>query len=671
MKDYINKVITLDTETEGFEGPLKRIAIYDGEEVVYGYTFDDIEYRLYYWYNKGYFPHIYIHNLEFDLRKLPFVFDKRNILWSKTRIINGRYVRVANKDYYFHDSFRLLDDSLANLSRDFGVEHGKLDLWSEVQAHYPDQYKDIEDYFIRCDKDDPIYVEYLGYDVMALYEVLQKLCDVAGIAMETLPDIMTTASLSKYIFRHGYKGKIFGAGAYSDYDMLTLNKSWSYDTPIDDNYSDTSISYADIEAKIRQAYFGGRTEVIKPELTPGDKYAGYHYDVNSLYPYACYINDYPIGRPQYYTNPGDIETRFGLWCRRPKNNGLGFVHAKVYVPPQHIPPLPIYRDKLVFLTGYLDGWWTYPELQYAVDNCGVEILEYIEMIHFRRTYPVYREFIQVFASLKQEADEQHNKALRTLSKRLMNLAYGYTCMRRDDKTALQPISKYAKYKDRIVYVNNEMGYIEYRSYIHSDTIQVQVGTYVTSYARLILLDAMRKANTAGDVYYCDTDSIVCSHPLPDAVVHPTELGKWKLEGKLKAGIFLRPKVYVEVTDDETNIRFKGVTRSSRGTMDYSTYEQLLMLLKMGSKDDITVERNTKRFRSLKYSQKKQIDYNYMEEVTKSIKLGAPQKRMMDYINNTTRAWHMDSYEMFYNFKFRPNYEGVKAADGSIINPAIL
>ena len=37
------KILTLDTETEGFAGNLKRIAVCDGKKVTYGYTFLDIE----------------------------------------------------------------------------------------------------------------------------------------------------------------------------------------------------------------------------------------------------------------------------------------------------------------------------------------------------------------------------------------------------------------------------------------------------------------------------------------------------------------------------------------------------------------------------------------------------------------------------------------------------
>lgn len=46
-----------------------------------------------------------------------------------------------------------------------------------------------------------------------------------------------------------------------------------------------------------------------------------------------------------------------------------------------------------------------------------------------------------------------------------------------------------------------------------------------------------------DCYYTDTDSVFLSNPLPDHMVDSNELGKFKLEGKIKEGHFLAPKSY--------------------------------------------------------------------------------------------------------------------------------
>ena len=134
------KLITLDTETyDGLKGKLKRIAIYDGHNIHYGYHFSDIEPILINYSRMGFSVEIYIHNMEYDLRKISEVFEKVN--WKKSLMINGKLATLTSKDYTFHDSFKILPMSLKKLSEGFNVKHGKLDLWEAVQKTYPDKYE--------------------------------------------------------------------------------------------------------------------------------------------------------------------------------------------------------------------------------------------------------------------------------------------------------------------------------------------------------------------------------------------------------------------------------------------------------------------------------------------------------------------------------------------------
>ena len=76
------------------------------------------------------------------------------------------------------------------------------------------------------------------------------------------------------------------------------------------------------------------------------------------------------------------------------------------------------------------------------------------------------------------------------------------------------------------------------------------------------------------IYYKDTDSIVVDKPLPDFLVSSTELGKLKLEHVLKKGIFIAPKVYCLVTEDNQFIyKVKGLNKNV--TLTLSDFESLL------------------------------------------------------------------------------------------------
>lgn len=644
------KLFTLDTETVGLGGAIRRIAIYDGETVTYGYNFADVEHILE-TASEDYNVHCYIHNLNFDARKCPEIFRPDNVRWNMCLVINRKYATISCKKYTLHDSFQLLPMSLAKASKSFDLTHGKLDLWDEVQKEYPGQYKNHVDFLSRCHVDDPLYLKYLGFDVMALYELIMKIVDVSTIPLEHLVKCPTTASMSKYLIKNGFNGQPFISEnrTKTDFEIMTANKYWLSQKPLKE-FPD--VSYAELEYKIREAYYGGRTEVFTPKIKEtGETVNAYHYDVNSLYPYACLVNEYPVGVPDFYTDKTKISYKWRFWLKY--HRGLGFMKCRVYIPHQKIPPLPSRLDKLCFLTGYVEGYWTFHEIEYAVKNCGVQILEMYEMVYFKYTFPVYKNFIQSFSDMKEQATIDENTALREFSKLIMNTAYGWTCMSRDDKTELDFISKkdYYRDKERLVNYDEELGFVEIKSIVRTLTIQVQVGAYVTSYARLILLDALRKQAEKGEVYYCDTDSIVCEKPMDEEMIDNVAIGKWGLENVVKKGLFLQPKLYVEETADKTNFKFKGVTKERQKSFTYEFYEEIYNALCNHQPGTITVEEHIERLPSLITAQKRQIDPNQIIITSKNLNLENTQKRNIDYKNNVSEPWYMPDIDYFKTFDF--------------------
>lgn len=644
-KKRINRLYSLDTETIGLDGDIKRIALYDGQEVHYGYTFDDVEPILIEGYKRGENPHVYIHNLEFDARKMPKIFERGNINWNQTILISNKYARIRCQKYTLHDSFKLLPMSLANLSKAFDLEHGKLDLWEEVQREYPGEYTDHVDFLNRCDPDNKLYLKYLGFDVISLYELIEKLMDVSGLSLDEMIGRLSTASLSRFLFKNGYKGRKFitEGERLSDYDILTKFKAWGSDKPQANFHGK---SYLDIENIIREGYSGGRTEVFIPRLEGGK---GWHFDINSLYPSVMIDNEYPISTPEYYDNPALCKNVWNMW--KSDGVGLGFIRANVYIPLQHIPPLPVKMGKLVFPCGEVSGVWTFTELDYAMKNCGVELRDISEVVYFKRTFKVFKNFVSCFYDLKTEGKTTGNPALTQLAKLILNTGYGWTALRRDDKTELKDIDQLEKYEDRLNYTNEELGFINIQSIVKSDSIQPQIGAYVTSYARLALLDMLRRMDAKTNVYYCDTDSIVTGEPLPAEYVHATDLGKWDLEGVLTDGIFLFPKVYTEVKEGKNTVKFKGISRETQTSLDFQFYSDLLEKLKAGSKDEIIVERGKELLRSIMYTQKMGIDANRLEYRDKKINLANVQKRNMDYSNNSSMPWYFETLEEFNSFTF--------------------
>lgn len=639
------KILTLDTETyDGLRGKLKRIAIYDGYRVYYGYDFDDVSSVIDNYNDSGYDVHVYIHNMEFDLRKIPQIFDKNNVDWSKSLIINNNIVKLKTLSCVYQDSFALLPSSLARLSKDFDIEHCKIDLMAAVNKAYPGEYKNNVDFLDRCNRDDPIYLEYLGYDVISLYEVIYKVIKMLAIPVNRFVNIFTTASLSRYIFKYGYNGQ----GTYYKYEFKDP-KNVNSDYKIMTEYQWTKSP--EIEDFIRLGYCGGRTEVFKPLLkTKSGDYA-YYYDVNSLYPFVMQLYAYPVGKPVFYKNAYEAERYFKRYCRLKNPNICGYINCTVHVPEQNIPPLPVKIGKLTFPTGTICGVWTYQELEYAINNCGCKILEYHAVCHFARSYKIFDRFVKFFANMKEDADAQKNEALRTLVKLIMNTGYGYTGMTRDDKFVLDSIGNKDDYAE-IRYIDTELGFIEVPAVIESEYIQVQVAAYVTSRARLVWLDAARKVEAKGGiVYYGDTDSIVSSIKFDDDIVDPRVLGKWKLEKKPTDGIFIKPKVYaLKLYDNNDSIKFKGVSKDYISQMDFKYYQDMLQKIKMGEKE-MLVEEGRTVLRGLMYLTKNHIDYGNYETRDKKVYFDRQEKRNIDYKNNTSKPLHFNSLDDFLKFDY--------------------
>jgi len=65
---------------------------------------------------------------------------------------------------------------------------------------------------------------------------------------------------------------------------------------------------------------------------------------------------------------------------------------------------------------------------------------------------------------------------------------------------------------------------------------VQIAAAITAHARIYMYPFLSRA----DCFYTDTDSVVLSSPLPEELISSTELGKFKLEYRVREGIFIAP-----------------------------------------------------------------------------------------------------------------------------------
>jgi hypothetical protein len=711
------KVFTFDTETRGLDGEIFRVGCFDGKQYHDANDFEKIK-KILLRNSLTYDVHIYIHNLEFDVSKIVYDIGDE-ILFNDSLIINGRAAVIKTFYFTFHDSFSLFPMSLDKLCKEFDVKDRKQDLIKILENnpdyhHYLkkrkrtlsiaelndlDEYEieelfenleDLEEidpeetknfFFRTVPADDPILNEYLEFDCRSLFEIINTTMEISGLTVDEFLRCPTTASMSMKIFKTLFPDQ--------------------YETATSSYFKGKNITS---EYFLRQGYYGGRVEVFIPELIGG----GFHLDKNSMYPDVMRKYQYPTGD---YAEHDEHSSEGAFLFYLLTGQGGGFLECEVEIPEMNIPPLP-YRDynlgKLIFPVGTIRGTWAFPELKFAMER-GVEIKKYFKAITFERMSSIFIGFVNHFEKLKTEntfdpenPDKKINLAVRQFSKTVMNSLYGKFCTNRerDAYISVKEIPAYLKrarkrknqseenlntieFFERVLengtleteeeYISegkefpmmyNHFGVQEnlyrFTHTIDPDYIQVQIGAYVTAYARMELYMAMELIEkNGGRVFYTDTDSVVSDINLPAEMRHPTEFGKWDLENKLEWANYLQAKAYIEKTvDGLTNKKLKGVTKSKVNKMTDDDFKFVAAAQKNQDRDRVKIiVPEEEIFNKIKFVQayKTNQSFEKMNLIQKSITVrGIVDKRIMDYENNTSRPHKYDgeyvnSMESYFTF----------------------
>lgn len=242
-----------------------------------------------------------------------------------------------------------------------------------------------------------------------------------------------------------------------------------------------------------------------------------------------------------------------------------------------------------FPLGKLSGWYFSEKLKFSREH-GYEITV-IKGYEFNKEVKMFYNYVKDIYNKKVNASNSVQKAI---SKSLLkNLLGRFGIHLEKYKTELvdeNTFNNISMIRDVKGYTNiGDMSLVSYSTSVNYDSIKqldldlnevlkhnkyseitaqsassVVISAAVTAYARIIMckhkLDIL---NTGGKIYYSDTDSIVTDIELPSELVSNNELGKFKLEYKVKEGIFISGKTYCLITQDDKLIkRAKGVNIDS-------------------------------------------------------------------------------------------------------------
>lgn len=438
--------------------------------------------------------------------RIIFAKEKRN---PRKRKYKNKYVTVYD-NWTFLDSMNLYPMALDTVGKIIGLEKGIID-------HDRDENSDAE------------LLKYCCRDCEITLKAVKFFRDIIYDKFKTHIRY-TTAATSMAVFRANY-----------------LNETWY---KMDGWKNDF----------FREGYYGGRVEVFKKGFIEKPIW---HYDVNSLYPYAMKSDKF--AHPNYlkYISGENIDIEKYLQYE-------GVAQCTVKTPEIHIPILPYRREsKLLFPTGIFNATWQLSELKYALEN-GYKIVSTDRVLYSSKSFNPFRDFINKLYAMRQDFKTTNNPA-ESIIKLVMNALYGkfgeshdnkiYGWEYEQDKFKFGDFYPVGEVKDNAA----SFGYFSTGNSEFTPHTFFNICGQVTATARVIL----HKLLTAADVHniiYCDTDSIFSLSSLPDSMVNDS-LGGLKLEGEYLSGTFLRPKWYAA----GKNIKIKGVPRRTITDIKTTTF----------------------------------------------------------------------------------------------------
>lgn len=325
-----------------------------------------------------------------------------------------------------------------------------------------------------------------------------------------------------------------------------------------------------------KAYYGGRVEAFYL----GDLQNEIHVsDINSSYPDAMKNNLYPDTGTIV---PSTLGTH---------NFGIG--RFRVRVPDsQFIPVLPLKEEKsgrLFFPKGEFTGWWSYPEIRYAVE-CGTEILEEYEGEGTNSGCAPFVDYITDFYDKRLVAKNTSNQFDDLLYKLIQNNLYGkFFQWRGGNRMTRDPLPTHEieKYFDHPEFDTKKVGPFYWYHLPKMEPpkhANFMWGLYITAYARIKLHKALNSAYQVGYTpIYCDTDSIMYSNLSSKKLPEPNipiskKLGDWDKES-FDLGIFRQAKAYILYNKDPTHLfRYLPVKMACKGVPTHYAHEFIIEAL---------------------------------------------------------------------------------------------
>lgn len=310
---------------------------------------------------------------------------------------------------------------------------------------------------------------------------------------------------------------------------------------------------------IRLAYKGGFT-YVNPKYKGLMLDVGQVYDVNSMYPWAMRECLLPYGPGVFYKGKYQDDDLFPLYVQ--------CFQCEFKVKQNHIPTLQIKKSIFYNESEYITEsqkpeilHMTSVDLKLFLDHYDIYNVEWICGYKYMAQYGMFSDYIDRWYKIKNESKVEHNYALYTISKLMLNSLYG--------KFGTNP-RKRSKYP----WIDKDEDIIRYS--LQAEEIgtggYIPVAAFITAYARDKII---RAAQACGDDFvYADTDSIhIIGDKIPNIEIDDYKLGAFKRESTFTQAKFLRQKCYIETIEGELNKKCAGMPENVKHLLNYETLEK--------------------------------------------------------------------------------------------------
>ena len=335
------------------------------------------------------------------------------------------YFKVGNKrvnKITIYDSLKILNMSVSNIARQFGLEISKLEIDYK-------EYREVGHILT------PEEINYIKNDVKIVAQALDKL------------------------FEFGLTKMTIGSCALNNYKNMTKHFNRNFpELPLE------------IDEDIRKSYKGGFT-YLNPLYKEVEVGKGIVLDVNSLYP-SVMRNEYlPFGNPIFFLGEYKPSLLYPLYIQKLscsfelKEGKIPTIQLKNNISFNPTEYLTSSNGDIVTLT------LTNIDLKLFLENYNVYDLEYHSGWKFKQTKGLFDDYIDIWSNNKIQAKKDGNKALYVTSKLLLNSLYG--------KFSKNPYNR-SKYP----FINEE-GKVSYHigELEIGKGLYIPVGTFITSLAR--------------------------------------------------------------------------------------------------------------------------------------------------------------------------------------------